>query len=141
MDFLNTRFIHWIILFYWLTNWRNKKIIFENELIKLKPFFKINSSIYNKKDILGFFIIERYTNTGLDNHILLITKHKKYEFVKDAYSDFEKIKKLFENKGISYLGKREIKWKYKKHYGFLSAIAGGLIIIMFFLLQLLKLFK
>jgi hypothetical protein len=127
-----------LYFFYRLINWRNKKIIFEDGLIKIKPFFKINSIIYNKKDIVGFFIIERYTNTGLNNHILLVTKIKKYEFVKDAYSDYEKLQKLFENKGISYLGKREIKWKYKKHYGILSAIAGGLIIILFILLQLLK---
>ncbi|EAZ79938.2 hypothetical protein ALPR1_14954 [Algoriphagus machipongonensis] len=131
-----------LIFFYWLTNSRNRTIIFENETIKIKPLLKFSAIVLKLNEIQGYRLKETYTRTGLDYNIQLITKeNKNYEFIRDAYSNYHRLPAYLKNSGIKYLGTKEITWKYKYIYSRIGVYASIISVILFFLVQLMKILK
>lgn len=138
--FIISGIIAGLFLFYWLTNSRNKTIIFEDETIKIKSLLGFSSTILEINELEGYYLKETYTRWGLDYHYLLVTKkNKNYEFIKDAYSNYHRLPTYLKNYNVKFLGKREIKWKYKHIYSSIGIYASIISIVLFLLLQLIKL--
>nr|WKN34435.1 hypothetical protein K4G66_18830 [Tunicatimonas sp. TK19036] len=150
-SYIQENSIEWILLIlassialgltYWLTNSRNRTLIFYSDYIKIKPALKGSFNV-QLEDIEGYQLKETYSRTGLVYHVQVVTRdEKKLEFIKDAYSEYEKLPRYLKLFGVKYLGRTEIKWKHKHLYariGVYSSIIAG---ILFVLVQLMKLMK
>lgn len=98
--------------------------------------------VIKKEELKGFEVRETYDRTGLIKQIRLLTKtEKKIEFVKDNYSNYERLPEGLRRAGISYLGTVELNSKNKNLIGLITKISFSLMIVLFLLLQLLKTFK
>ncbi len=127
-----------LILGYFFTNYRNKKLERNGTDLIIKPFFK-KSRVYNSKNIKGYEIYETFDRTGLVKQIRLLDLNgRKIVFVRDSYNDYDKLIQLIKNCGFKFIGEREIKWKYKQQYGIFVSISFILAISLFFLLKLIE---
>ena len=147
--YIEEKGIEWLILIfaaivglgftYWLTNTRNQKLTFEIEHIRIRPWLSFKPIILSLNEIQGYKLKETYTRTGLEYHIQLITKTgKNYEIIKDAYSDYGRLPVYLKNCGIKYLGTKEITWKYKHLYSRIGIYASMTAVILFLLVQVMK---
>jgi hypothetical protein len=132
-----------LMVFYWITNWRNKKLYFKNDSLLIKPYFK-RTEVIPYEQIEGYLLRETYSRygTGLDYHIHIMLKGgRNINLIKEVYPEYERIQDTLNKLGIKYLGKRQMKWKYKGTYARLTVYSTTLVIILFLALQLIKFFK
>lgn len=130
-----------LVSWYFLANWRNKRLIIEREYIVLKPFLASKKTILNS-EIKGFELIETYDSNGLVKNIRInLNGGGKIDFIRDCY-DFEEYRKLMNSlhkSELKYLGTIELRSKNKFLLANLSKFGATWALILFILLSLLKL--
>ena len=130
-----------LVFFYWLTNSRNRTIIFYQDSIHIKPVLG-KTQVLTLEHIKGYQLKETYSRTGLVDYIQLIKQDGgKIQFVKDVYPEYHKLENYLKLLGVNYLGRTEIKWKYKHVYSKVGIYAFVVAVTLFILVQLMKLLK
>lgn len=149
--YVNTKETEWLLLIigvllglylsYWITNLRNKTITFSKD-VAIRPWLSFTPIILKLEEIQGYRLKETYTRWGLDYHVQILTKSdRKFEFIKDVYPEYGKLKIYLDNYGIKYLGKKQIEWKFKHIYSRVGVYASVIAAVLFVLVQLMKLLK
>ncbi len=135
---------HWVFMIlsfcffvalYFLTNWRNKKIIIEREQILVKPLLTRTHVIPNSK-IEGFELRETYDRIGLIKNLRIVLKNRrKIDFNKNCYSqnEYSRLIKALNQSELRFLGTNELKSKNKHVIGTIAKV-GVLVALLFFLL-------
>ncbi len=93
-------------------------------------------------DVKGYDLKENYSRYGLVKHVRVIVDDKlAFEFIKDNYSNYDRLRRGLKVANLQFLGTTEIKSKYKHVLSLVTIISSTVAIIMFLLVQLLKVFK
>ena len=93
-------------------------------------------------DIKGYDLKENYTRYGLVKHVRVIVDDKlTFEFIRDNYCNYDRLTRGLKAAKVQFLGTTEIKSKYKHVLSLVTVISSAVAIIMFLLVQLLKVFK
>jgi len=140
---------HWVFIIlsfcfliglYFLTNWRNKKIIIDQEQISIKPLLNRITVIPNSK-IEGFEMRETYDRSGLIKNIRIILKNgREIDFIKNCYSnnEYSRLIKALDQSEIRFLGTNELKSKNKLIIGTITKVGVLVAVLLFLLAQLFK---
>lgn len=97
---------------------------------------------FELKDIKGYDLKENYSRYGLVKHIRLIVSDKlTFEFIGDNYSNYDRLIPALKAAKIQFLGTTELNSKYKHVLSLVTVISGAIALIMFLLVQLLKVLK
>lgn len=127
-----------LVFGYFFTNYRNKKIEIKGIDLIVKPFLS-KSKTFNTRNTQGYEIYETFDRTGLIQQIRLIDlKGKRIVFARDSYKDYDRLIQLIKGCGFKFLQNKEIKWRYKQHYGLIVSISFVLAMMMFFILKVIK---
>ena len=125
-----------------LYDYTRKTLTITDNGINIIHWLTRRKRVIKKEELKGFEVRETYDRTGLIKQIRLLTKtDKKIEFVKDNYSNYERLPEGLRRAGISYLGTVELNSKNKNLIGLITKISFSLMIVLFLLLQLLKTVK
>ncbi|MCH6198701.1 hypothetical protein MMU07_03850 [Aquiflexum sp. LQ15W] len=131
-----------LIVFGLLYDFTRKTVLVKDNDITIIHWLTRRKRIIKKEELKGFELRETYDRTGVIKQIRLLTKSdEKIEFVKDNYINYNRLPNGLKKAGISYLGTTELNPKNKYLIGLITKISFSLMIILFFLLQLLKAFK
>jgi hypothetical protein len=129
---------------YFVTNWRNKTIIIEPDSITIKTPLKLKSMTFHKSQLRGFELTEILSGYGLIKNIRVVTtEEKKIEFFRDVYTetDYQRLIDSLKKSNLNYLGTSLLKSKNKRLYASIGKWALVVAMILFGLLQVVKLFK
>lgn len=113
----------------------SQKIIIQKWITREKFEFEI-------KKIKGYDLKENYSRYGLVKHVRVIVDDKlKFEFIKDNYSNYDRLTQGLKVAKLQFLGTTELKSKYKHALKLVTVISSAVAILLFLLLQLLKVFE
>lgn len=132
-----------LIGLYFITNWRNKQLIIEQGHIVLKRLLASRKRIPNT-DLRGFELRETYGRDGVGKNLrIIMNKGEKIDFIRDSYSstEFRKQVKALQKSELQYLGTVELKSKNKHLFASLTKWGIALGFILFFLVQIVKMFR
>lgn len=129
---------------YFLTNWKNKSVIIKPDCITIKRPLRLKDMTLQLNQIKGYELREIVSGYGLIKNVRIITSEdKKIEFFRDTYTEIEYQRLIngLKKSNLNYLGTSELESKNKKLYA--SIGKWGLIVamILFGLLQVVKIFK
>ncbi|HYI78203.1 MAG TPA: hypothetical protein VEW65_11345, partial [Chryseolinea sp.] len=94
------------------------------------------------KDIKGFDLRENYDRLGLVEHVRIIIGDKeKFEFIKNSYSNYDKLVPGLKKAGLIFLGTVELKSKFKHGLALIVKISSIVAILGFLLVQLMKILR
>lgn len=131
--------ILFLTFFVALSNYSRKLLFIRKNNLLVKSWVTRRAKKLTKSDIRGFDLKETYDRTGLIKHVRIIPlSGKPIEFIRDNYSNYERLPDGLKRAGIPYLGTAEIQSKNKHAIGLITKIAFLLMISLFFLLQLIK---
>jgi hypothetical protein len=119
-----------------------KSLLVADNHIEIKTWLTKRKTMVPIKEIKGYEKREVYTRFGLTDHVRIVTRDNRiFEFIPDNYSNFRWLPKGLSRTKIQYLGRVEIKSKYKYLITQITALSSLIAILLFFLLQLIKLFR
>ena len=129
-----------LVGFYFIANWRNKQLIIEQDHIILKRLLA-NKKMIPNTDLRGFELRETYGRDGLGKNIrIIMNKGEKIDFIRDSYSsdEFRKLVNSLKKSELQYLGTVELKSKNKHLFASITKLGIALALILFLLLQIVK---
>lgn len=119
-----------------------KSLLVADSHIEIKTWLTKRKSIVPIKEIKGYEKREIYTRFGLTDHVRIVTHDNRYfEFMAENYSNYRWLPKGLARTKIQYLGRVEMKSKYKYLITQITVLSSLVAILLFFLLQLIKLFR
>lgn len=120
----------------------SKSLLVADNHIEIKTWLTKRKTMVPIKEIKGYEKREIYTRFGLTDHVRIVTHDNRYfEFMAENYSNYRWLPKGLARTKIQYLGRVEIKSKYKYRITQITVIGSLLAVLLFFLLQLIKLFR
>lgn len=128
--------------FSWLFNNTFKRLEIAGEVLTVRYWFGFNLTTKEKHDIKGYKLRETYTNQGLDYYIILIPlEGKEIGFIKNSYTNYERLESKLKGSGVRYIGTENINSPYKQMLAKVIVWCTAITSMLFFLLHILKLGK
>jgi hypothetical protein len=128
-----------LTFFLFLANYSRKLLIIKTDNLLVKSWLTRRTKQYKKSEIIGFDLKETYDRTGIIKYVRIRPINgKPIAFIKDNYSNYEKLPSNLKRVGIQYLGTTEIQSKSKNVIGLITKIAFAVMIALFLLLQVVK---
>jgi hypothetical protein len=120
----------------------NKLLTITDQRIEIRKWLFGQPIEFLVKDIKGFDLRENYDRLGLVKHVRIIIDDKeKFEFIKNSYSNYDKLVPGLKKAGLIFLGTVELKSKFKHGLALIVKISSIVAILGFLLVQLMKILR
>ena len=123
------------------TNWKNKNIIIEPDSIMIKTPLSLKGMTLHLNQLKGFEFREILSGYGLIKNVRIITSvGKKIEFFRDAYTEteYQRLINGLKKSNLNYLGTVELKSRNKQLFASMAKWTLVIALILFGLLQIVK---